>query len=118
MLPWLSPLCLLLLCAMTPLSAAGGRHPQHKVATPPPPVIEPPPQSGAIVFSKRLYSSLASENATALAERFRPDFDSLNFGGALAETLDIIYDMRLQDLQTSVRHARKMRDVIDLLATP
>lgn len=76
-----------------------------------------PPPTNVIHFSKSLYSSLAAENATTLAQHFRPAFDSLNQDGRLADTLNILYDMRLMDLQTSVRHARKMKEIIDMLAT-
>jgi hypothetical protein len=75
-----------------------------------------PPPSSVIHFSKSLYSSLAAENATTLADHFRPAFESLNQDGRLADTLNILYDMRLMDLQTSVKHARKMKDIIDILA--
>ena len=75
-----------------------------------------PHPSVIVGFYKRLYSSMATENVTALVEHFRPTFDSLNQDGMLGDTLNIIYDMRLNDLQTSIRHARKMKEVVDLLA--
>lgn len=72
--------------------------------------------SKAVDFSKHIHSSLATGNATALAEHLRPTFDDLNQDGTLADTLNILYDMRLMELQNSVRHARKMREIIDILA--
>lgn len=68
-----------------------------------------------VSFSKRMYSSLATGDANTLAERFKPTFNALNHDGNLGHTLDILYDMRLMDLQASVGHARKMKDVIEIL---
>ena len=75
-----------------------------------------PTPSSIIHFSKQLYTYPATQNATALADHFRPAFDTLNRDGALGDSLKIIYDMRLMDLQASIRHARKMKRVIGILA--
>ena len=75
-----------------------------------------PTPSSSIHFSKQLYTYPATQNATALADHFRPAFDTLNRDGALGDSLKIIYDMRLMDLQASIRHARKMKRVIGILA--
>lgn len=90
-------------------------NPDEEHSTTPIPVFRP---SDIVSFSKLMYSSLASGNAAMLAERFRSTFDSLNQDEKLGETLDIMYDMRLMDLQASIRHARKMKDVIELLKQP
>ncbi len=80
------------------------------------PDSDPPPPESVVGFSKQLYAALATQNSTALAEHFRPAFDSLNQDNRLGDTLSILYDMRLMDLQASIRHARKMKEVIDILA--
>ncbi len=71
-------------------------------------------------FSKKMYSSLRPPpgkpwNATALAERFRDEFDKLNANGALGGALKALSDMRTQDLQISLMHTRNMRQVLDAL---
>jgi hypothetical protein len=75
------------------------------------------PRPGDVVgLSKQIYSSLASGDAAEIAERFRPAFDGLNHDNKLGDTLSILYDMRLMDLQASVKHARKMKEVITILS--
>jgi hypothetical protein len=79
------------------------------------PPLPYPTDESIIRFQKRLYSAVTTGNVTELANHFRPTFDDLNQDGILGDTLTMLYDMRLMDLQASVQHARKMRDVIDLL---
>jgi hypothetical protein len=79
--------------------------------TPPPPLDD----ANVIHFQKRIYSALTTGNTTELASHFRSTFEDLNQDGRLGDTLTMLYDMRLMDLQTSVQHARKMRDVIGIL---
>lgn len=80
-----------------------------------------PPEPGTaqpvdiVNFSKLMYSSLSTGDENTLAELFRPTFDRLDHDRNLGDTLDILYDMRLMDLQASIRHARKMKDIIELL---
>jgi hypothetical protein len=74
--------------------------------------------SNAIRFSKRLYSSmgaLGGWNATSLAEGFRKEFDNVNTDGMLGSALRALYDMRMQDLQVSLVHARRMQEVLAIL---
>jgi hypothetical protein len=73
-------------------------------------------------FSKRLYSTMGLQgpggqpwNATALAERFRPDFNKLNADGTLGGALRALYDMRVQDLQISLVHTRRLLEVLGVL---
>ena len=75
-----------------------------------------------IHFSKRLYSTMGLQgpggqpwNATALAERFRPDFNKLNADGMLGGALRALYDMRVQDLQISLVHTRRLLEVLGVL---
>ena len=80
--------------------------------------------SNIVRFSKKMYSSLGAMasaglpwNATSLAEGFRVEFDKLSesTNGILGGALKAIYEMRMQDLQISLTHARRMRDVLDVL---
>ena len=80
--------------------------------------------SNIVRFSKKMYSSLGAMagaglpwNATALAEGFKSEFDKLSesTNGILGGALKAIYEMRMQDLQISLTHARRLRDVLDVL---
>jgi hypothetical protein len=72
--------------------------------------------SDIVSFSKQMYSSLAAGTAVEIAEHFKSTFDSLNQDKRLADELNIVYDMRLMDLQASIRHARKMKEVLSILS--
>ena len=98
-----------------PRSITKIRHSHHDTPDTDTPSNAPHPTT-IVGFYKRLYASAGTENTTALVEHFRPAFDELNQDGMLGDTLNIIYDMRLNDLQTSVKHARKMKEIVDLLA--
>ena len=52
-----------------------------------------------------------------MAEGFKSEFDRLtaSTGGAIGTALKAIYEMRMLDLQTSLTHARRLRDVLDFL---
>jgi hypothetical protein len=56
-------------------------------------------------------------NASAMAEGFKSEFDRLSAstGGVVGTALKAIYEMRMLDLQTSLTHARRLRDVLDFL---
>lgn len=68
-------------------------------------------------FTKKLYRHIGNSlgNGTALADQFQGEFDQLDrrTGGRLGETLITLFEIRLLDLQASIRHARKMRQLID-----
>jgi hypothetical protein len=85
-------------------------------------VVEQPPaspvhpsNSDIVDFSKRIYSALGSKSVGDLATDFKVEFETLNSDGLLGETLSSLSAMRLDDLQRSVRHAKKMRDLLNLL---
>ena len=78
----------------------------------------PPAGSDSVSFSRRLYSILGTKGAEEIANDNREEFDRLNVGGTLGYTLTALFEMRLEDLLISVRHARKMKEVIDLLNNP
>lgn len=70
------------------------------------------------VFSKNLYSTMGKKNTTQIVSDFQPNYDELNkeMKGALGQTLASLFEIRLLDLQQSVRHARAMFDTIGVLA--
>jgi hypothetical protein len=75
-----------------------------------------------VSFTKNLYRDLGSnwnaENATVVTDKYRDQFQHLNesTAGQLGETLAALFEIRMLDLQASVRHARKMRSVIEAFA--
>ena len=66
-------------------------------------------------FTKKLYSVLGTKKASDLAHDFRSEYDALNVDGKLGGTLEALYEMRLEDLMMSVKHAKKMKKVLTLL---
>ena len=92
--------------------------PPNNPLTPVPPPYDTDIQasSNAVVFSKYLYSSASTWSAKEIADHFRTHYVLLNQDGMLGDTLSIVYDMRLRDLQTSIKNARKMKEVVDILA--
>jgi hypothetical protein len=67
-------------------------------------------------FTKSLYKDLGNSwnNATAVADKYRDKFLALNATteGQITQTLGTLFEIRMLDLQASVRHARRMREVI------
>jgi hypothetical protein len=67
-------------------------------------------------FTKSLYRDLGNSwnNATAVADKYRDKFLTLNATteGQITQTLGTLFEIRMLDLQASVRHARRMREVI------
>lgn len=83
----------------------------------PAPVKQPDVDPEDIVrFTKNLYKDLGNSwnNTVAVAEKYRPEFLELNqtTAGQLGQTLSSLLEIRMLDLQASVRHARKMRSVV------
>lgn len=74
-------------------------------------------QDQVIKFTKKLYRDLGGHfaNLTSVADKYQGEFDQLDqhTGGKLAETLSTLSELRLLDLQTSIRHARRMHKLID-----
>lgn len=70
-------------------------------------------------FSRRVYMDLGKSdwNATATADVFGAEFAQLNIrtGGVVGEALSTLVELRLLDLQMSVRRARLMRDVVGIM---
>jgi len=73
--------------------------------------------SDIVRFTKYMYSVLGDKSAEELARDFKEDYDALNTDGKLGVTLSALYEMRMEDLLVSVRHSKKMREVIDILET-
>ena len=74
-------------------------------------------QDKVIQFTKKLYRDLGGHfaNLTSVADKYQGEFDQLDqhTGGKLAETLSTLSELRLLDLQTSIRHARRMHKLVD-----
>jgi hypothetical protein len=66
-------------------------------------------------FSKKMYSALGSDSESQLAKKFLPEYNRLNANGTLGQTLGALYEMRLRDLKISIKHAKKMRKVLDIM---
>lgn len=112
-LPHYLPLCLLFL-ASTLEHTRAGLAPSLKSR--PPPVKNPEVDPEDIVrFTKNLYRDLGASwnNTNAVVDKYRPQFAELNqtSDGQLGQTLSSLLEIRMLDLQASVRHARKMRSV-------
>lgn len=79
----------------------------------------PPALSRIDGFSRRVYMELGKKgwNATATADEFSKEFSVLSArtGGGAGEALSSLVELRMLDLQMSIRHARLMRDVVGIL---
>ena len=76
--------------------------------------------SQVVDFSKRMYKELGGKNSgniTLTSEDFQAEFDQINVlsHGELAKSLSSLFEIRMLDLQLSIRHARKLRDAVDQL---
>jgi len=71
-----------------------------------------------IDLSTRIYSAMGKQNTTLVVNEFKPQFDDLNnrSEGELGKTLGAAFEVRLLDLQQSVRHAKAMLEVINELS--
>jgi hypothetical protein len=111
---------LALLSAMLVL-AHGGLAPSLKPA---PAVLvnsKPLDPDAVVRFTKNLYKDLGKDwgnNATVVADKYRDKFARLNATteGQLGNTLASLFEIRMLDLQSSIKHARKMRSVIESFA--
>lgn len=110
----------LLFSLLSPLPVNAGLAPSFKTSHPASPRLEP---DDVVRFTKNLYQELGDHwgNTTAVTDKYRDEFQDLNAStaGQLGETLSALFEIRMLDLQASVRHARKMRNVIQsFTATP
>lgn len=86
-------------------------------ASPTPSPLESP--ENIVDFTKRMYNELGRDhgNATLVSEAFKSEFDELNsltdgnFGRSLIE----LFEIRMMDLQRSIKYARRMRDAVGQL---
>lgn len=83
----------------------------------PSPPQSPPQQDMVVQFTKKIYKDLGNNwnNASRVADKYRDEFDQLdqNTGGRLGETLNSLIEIRMLDLQASIRHAKRMHRLID-----
>lgn len=111
------PLFLVLLANLG-MPTRGGLAPSLKAR---PPLTKKPeldPEE-VVRFTKNLYRDLGNRNDTAaVIDKYRPKFLQLNATseGQLGQTLSSLLEIRMLDLQSSVRHARKMRSVFQSFA--
>ena len=93
-----------------------------------PPPLEPPSlqrmhstrekQEELLRFTKTMYSALSGRNLPELAAEFRDQYNRLQEEDTeVATMLNSLSDMRLHDLQISVRHAKRMQELLLLLST-
>lgn len=108
-----------LLVLSSAVFAHGGLAPSFKPNTPLPTHLDP---DDVVRFTKTLYKELGSNwgNTTTVTDKFRERFRDLNetTEGQLGQTLAALFEIRMLDLQASVRHARKMRTVIEAFSEP
>ena len=71
-----------------------------------------------ISLTKKIYASLDSKSANDLAGDLGGEYNELNMDGTLGGTLSALNEMRLEDLQQSVRHAKKMSELLNALTPP
>ena len=94
-----------------------GLAPSFKITHPTAPKLDP---DDVVRFTKNLYKELGDHwgNATAISDKYRDQFQNLNAStdGQLGDTLSALFEIRMLDLQASVRHARKMRSVLQSFA--
>jgi hypothetical protein len=82
-----------------------------------PPLVNKPEVApeDIVRFTKNVYKELGNSwnNTDAVIDKYRPQFQELNLtsSGQLGQTLTSLLEIRMLDLQASVRHARKMRSV-------
>ena len=108
------PIALALLTALLlPPTTETGLAPSFKVTHPTAPKLDP---DDVVRFTKNLYQELGDHwgNATAISDKYRDQFQNLNASTdvQLGDTLSALFEIRMLDLQASVRHARKMRSVL------
>ena len=108
------PIALALLVTLVlPPATETGLAPSFKITHPTAPRLDP---DDVVRFTKNLYKELGDHwgNTTAISDKYRDQFQNLNAStdGQLGETLSALFEIRMLDLQASVRHARKMRSVI------
>ncbi len=99
---------------------SAGLAPSLKPGGPPAKKPELDPQD-VVRFTKNLYKDLGASwnNTSDVTDKYKPAFRELDKStdGALGQTLASLLEIRMLDLQTSVRHARKMRAVVESLAS-
>ena len=114
----LNKLAFLLVLSLAVFSS-GGLAPSFKPPTPQPNKLDP---DDVVRFTKTLYKELGNNwgNTTTVTDKFRERFQDLNetTKGQLGQTLAALFEIRMLDLQASVRHARKMRSVIEAFSEP
>lgn len=80
------------------------------------PAVKPTPflPQKIIAFTRKMYSELGNSTEMHVTPHFQNEFDQLDAytNGQLGHTLSALFEMRLIDLQMSIRRARIMRDAV------
>jgi len=66
-------------------------------------------------YFKHIISVLDTKEAQELAEDLREEFNLLNSDGTLGLALHALFELRLEDLLTSVKQHKKLKTVLDRL---
>jgi len=73
-------------------------------------------QDAILQFTKRIYKDLGNNmgNVTRTTDKFKEEYDDLEnvTDGRLGPALSSLLEMRMLDLQASIRHARRMHQVV------
>jgi hypothetical protein len=113
-------LCLLAAVCLLGNGASAGLAPSLKPTTPSLPKKPDLDPEDVVRFTKNLYRDLGASwnNTSDVTDKYRPAFRQLNesTAGMLGQTLSSLLEIRMLDLQASVRHARKMRTVVESFA--
>jgi hypothetical protein len=89
-------------------------HRSKKHGPPALPNSSQPVASQVLEFSKRLYAEIGHGHNETVSPELASDFAELNSltDGALGGTLTALLELRLLELQHSVRHAREILDIV------
>lgn len=68
-----------------------------------------------VKFSKKMYSATGSD--ADIAKKFQPDYNRFNteINGTLGDTLDALFEMRIRDLKLSIKHAKQVHKVLEIM---
>ena len=64
-----------------------------------------------VKFSKKMYSAVGSD--ADIAKKFQPEYNQFN--GTLGQTLDALFEMRIRDLKLSIKHAKQVHKVLEIM---
>ena len=125
---FLGPLLLLMVCLIPLVDSKEYEHTKRDILTHLKPTLTPresPPislpvankQDLILQFTKKLYKDIGNNfgNVTRTAAKFKDEYEELDniTDGRLGPALTSLLEIRMLDLQASVRHARQMHQVLN-----